>query len=782
MRDWIAELPEPADLPNQRLRIGFPSIGRSGINPGRLRNRLVYNLIIGFGLGLAAAEYGDWLWACILLSGLTAAVLGLRRTEDSPLLLALIAGFLYWMAVHPLEPAVFQDGERYHGKAQIVSRPASREGRTRMIVRLQSVHPQVMAECSVPENEKLLRGVTLYVNGTVSPISGVRNFGDFDYREMQWHRGIFYRFQADRFAGLRILAVQPRTLSYLPDRAAQRGKLAFESYLTHREARLLNGMVLGTSGDMAAEDLALFQQTGLIHLLSASGFHVGFLMLAGVWMANRAGWRKWKRFGLIGVILIMYGSLTGWPLPMIRAVVMALFVLSAEMAGRAASSGAALAWAALLILIVSPGALFEISFRLTFLATAGIVWLAPALRPLLPDGKMFDTLALSLGPQLAVLPAALHDFGMLSVVSVLANLLILPLAGPAVILGFSAILLAQIHPALAFPLAPSAGFLSEVLFQATGIAAALPKAYCWTAQPSWWSVGLAYTALVVFITGSWSMKIRWISSAVFAAFFLFLLIPGSWRDFGELRVTFLDVGQGDCALIKTPEGRTVLIDGGGSLNYPIGEKTVLPYLRRQGINHLDLAVLSHAHADHWLGLREVLAEIPADGLVAPKRLKTFAGGRQIVVVHGSRSVQLDDETVMRFWSVDNGSDQENENALIAWVGTRKTGFLFTGDVGAEALDRMAGRLAGSVRTDVLKVSHHGSRYAWSDRLVRTLRPEIAVISVGKNNRFGHPSDETLGGLRRRKVRTYRTDLDGAVMVRSRDEGVKISTVRESPDG
>jgi len=258
-------------------------------------------------------------------------------------------------------------------------------------------------------------------------------------------------------------------------------------------------------------------------------------------------------------------------------------------------------------------------------------------------------------------------------------------------------------------------------------------------------------------------------------------------------VTFLDVGQGDCAFIRTPSGRTMLVDGGGTAqadddDESTGMKLVEPFLRRRIVNKIDVLVLTHPHDDHLRGLIPVVRDFRVGTVLDPgiphgseayKRFLSVVEARRIPYRRAVRGQVIDcgdgvRATVLHPPNPLLATDDENDNSVVLRITYGSEALLLTGDAGADAESEIISSGA-TLTSSVLKVAHHGSSYSTSDRWLDAVRPEIAVISVGRSNSFGHPSHETLDRLTSRGIRVFRTDQSGAVTVTLRPRSHSVET-------
>lgn len=259
----------------------------------------------------------------------------------------------------------------------------------------------------------------------------------------------------------------------------------------------------------------------------------------------------------------------------------------------------------------------------------------------------------------------------------------------------------------------------------------------------------------------------------------------------ELEITFIDVGQGDCAIIRSPTGRTLLIDGGGVADKPqasndIGRWVVVPALYRRGIDHIDAVIVSHQHDDHTGGLSEVIGQVPTDMILDCPAGEETRGHERLLEAAKDRNIKVRHARVGDTFDLGGGAwaqvlapvlhlastdDDCNNSSVVVRITYGRISFLFTGDIESDAQKALLTQMPNCANT-VLKVPHHGSMDSADPAFLGAVHPAWAVISVGANNPFGHPHQVTLDMLRNQHIRTFRTDEMGDITMRT--DGVNLS--------
>ena len=559
-------------------------------------------------------------------------------------------------------------------------------------------------------------------------------------------------------------------------RALRRGA---ERALPEREAGLLLGLSVGDTDRLEPEVEEDFRATGLGHLLAVSGANVAMFLVPVLALVSFLGGRLVMQFSVGLVAVAFFALLTRWEPSVLRASVMASLALLGVLAGRPRSTAALLGGAVLLLLVADPGLARSLGFQLSVAATAGIAALASPLASRL--GWLPRPLALAvaatLGAQLAVTPILLLTFGIVPGVTLLANVL----AFPAVPLALSAGLVAS-----------AAALVWQPLGGALGKVAALPLAYlvglsdrlARAPVPSLSSRGV----LVPLLTAALGVVAAWRLRAgrrkfgtvavLFAAGALIWTAAARAGPPDSLTVTFLDVEQGDAAVVRTPEGGTVLIDAGPD------DDLVATRLASMGVRRIDLAVATHAHADHVEGLPAVFSRFPVGLLLEPGcthespsyhrlldaledeglRVRHARGGQRFAI--GSLVVEI------------LGPDEcshtgPNDDSVVLRLRYGEATALFPGDAERPAQQDLLDD-ADPVEADVLKVPHHGGDTSLEEFL-RRVSADVAVVSVGPND-YGHPEAPVLEALERTGAVVLRTDQVGDVSIGFTREGLPLQAL------
>ncbi len=571
----------------------------------------------------------------------------------------------------------------------------------------------------------------------------------------------------------------------------ERASGALEKGMPAREAALARGFVLGEDEGVDAATEEDFRRSGLSHLLAVSGQNVALLVLLAMPVLAAFGLPLRARLVWVLGLIAFYVPLAGAGPSIQRAAVMGALNVLALLAGRRASRFYALAVAAIVTLTVDPGIGADVGWQLSFAALVGILLVAGPLRAAIGrrigDGgwrrALAEGAAMTVAATVATAPLIAFHFGEVSTTTLVANLLAMPAVAPAMWLGMLAAAAAQVP-----------GFPVEALNAVNApLLAYIAQIAEWCGRPSWASaevrlssggLGASYAAIALAVvairlrpiadgtkTAPYQRKSAHRRKALTVALALAafaLLWPAGGGAGGVvgppltgLRVSVLDVGQGDAILLQPAGGQAVLVDTGPP------DASLLSELRDAGVESLGAVVLTHDESDHTGGLAELAGALPVGGVVCaflgPRTSATAAAVAPVRRLLAGGELRFGAMRLEALWppastTAPTAGDDPNRTALVLLLRWRDFTMLLSADAEAESTPLDPGPI------DALKVAHHGSDDAGLAALLDRTRPRVAVVSAGDDNPFGHPTQATLATLARHRVRTWRTDRDGTVVL------------------
>lgn len=676
---------------------------------------------------------------------------------------------------------------------------------------------------------------SIIVAGRLEPLLGLRNPGCFDGELFNRINNIGGRLtQARLLPGGEYLQEYNllQRLQQLQERLSEWNvalREALNARLGQQLGTLLGNMLLGGSSSLDDEIRDVFVANGLAHLLSVSGTHL--VLLAGLCTSLlRAVPSLWRK-PLLTVALGLYALLCGLRPPVLRALLMSVVLLwggqaevkepekksikqSQNYPNPRAERGYLLCLVALVLLLVKPLWLLDLGFQLSFGAAAGLIWLAPACTRLVlafMPAFLAEPLAVTMAAQLATLPICIANFHQLSLISCVSNLVLVPVLEVAVLLAALGILIAQLPLTLLASfgsvLLKSASYLLIQLLGQAHFLASLPFSQLVIGSLPLWCAVLYYALILLWADVStlqfWSNRERrWLLTAVA------LVLAGAflWQRYAPqpLQAYFLDVGQGDCVVLRAnnmAKQKVIVYDTGGLPHYDTGKQVVAPFLRSLGQSSIDALILSHYDFDHVGGAIGLMEQIQVRELVLPKEkldasslllyeaiTKTAARrGTHISVAQQGRTWQMGEGAVLSLVvpaDLANKAGPENllqpaaevevepnlsgnEASTILTLHSPHGSLLLTGDLGSEGEQ---GLELGHFT--VFKAGHHGSKYSNSEELLQHIQPQLSIISCGFNNRYGHPHQETIERLQAVGSQIFRTDLQGCIQLRFDESGIK----------
>ena len=579
-----------------------------------------------------------------------------------------------------------------------------------------------------------------------------------------------------------------------------------------RSAAIVSAIVIGDRSNLDDEVETRLQEAGTYHVLAISGGNIAILAALTLWLFRMAGVLGRTAMLVAAGGLLAYGKVVMGGASVDRAVLMAVVYFLGRAWDLRAPPLQALVLAAGVLVVRDPLSVADASALLTFGATAGIMAAGAAVDlSRLPRlvAAMCSMLVASAAAEAALLPVAATLFARVTFAGLVLNFGAIPLMAVAQVAGMALVPLWAVWPEAAHMVGWFAFVGAEGLVRTADLVTLAPWLTWRVPAPPLWLVAAYYASLAT----AWWLWTRRSSSAaasgartvgraglaasmcgVGAA--LAILAPGllDWRARGDgrLHVTFIDVGQGDAALVRFPRGSTMLVDAGGlpgSGSFDIGERVVAPVLRASGVRRLDALVLSHGDADHIGGAPAVVREFLPwdiwDGVPVPRhRLSrqlhdaSQASGIRWTTLRREDAIEIDGATLRVLgpprpdWE---RQDVRNDDSVVFELRYGDVSVVFTGDIGTEAEAGIV-PLVERAPFRVLKVPHHGSQTSSGAAFVRALRPDVAVISAGRSNGFGHPSVSVLARYDAAGATVFRTDRDGAVFLDTDGVEASVSSV------
>lgn len=740
--------------------------------------------------------------------------------------------FLFFLAGALLEQSSRQDSElvplaqrqeRVTLEGTILEPPVMREETVTMVVRVDRLHgmereraagEKIRVTVYKPEAALALGDRILFP----SRLRAFRNFnnpGRYDYARAMEIRGL--SCTASVTEERRIVPLGKGDLGFpfeLLERARKPTRAFFAERLSPRNQALFQALILGEQESIRPDLRESFRVTGLGHVLSVSGLHVALvasfayaliraILSLSQTLALRIDLRKTAAL-LTCIPVVAYACLAGFRVPSQRSMMMVLVFLFSMVLGKEKEVWSTLALAALVVLAVDPHAIFTISFQLSFLAVVGILWLAPGIFSLISfqgydksKGLLYrfylyfcGLASVTVSAMLFLLPVTSFYFHRVSLVSLPANMTALPIMGICILpIGLLAAACLPLSQALADSVLGVAAWGLDRMMDYVNYWSGFSWSEVQVVRPAFVEILLLYG---VFFCLFFVRRLKW---AKVGLVFLSLLLAGDvayWTyetHFNpSLKVTYLDVGQGNAALIQFPGSERMLIDGGGfpGGDFDIGEMVVAPFLLRSKIMTIDTIVLTHPDVDHTKGLLYIAGHFgPKEFWYNGEKVES-PSFQDLMGLLESKGIRRRTPSELRGEREISGarveilhplegllSGKSNDNSLVLRVSCGGTSFLFPGDLEAAGEKAVVARAGPQLKSGVLLVPHHGSKSSCSPAFLEAVSPKVCVISAGKDNPFGFPSQDVLGRLKEAGCKIIRTDEVGAIEVSVGDETLRI---------
>ena len=620
-----------------------------------------------------------------------------------------------------------------------------------------------------------------------------RNDGTFNYELYLKTLGISGGFYAQNIEKLGINYSLNLKIECMFETLRENVSKNFDQNLSKDNASLLKALIIGDKSNIEKDVIDYFRDSSLSHIIAISGTH--FTLVTGCLIILFKRIKK-KRLGqvLTIVLAVFYMFLAKSTPSIIRAGIMCISLVLSSMCKREYKFFNSLFLSSIIMQFQNPYIIFNMSYLFSFGGTLGIVLFFRFIHRRIKS----TIFCMTLSANLAVMPLTMYNFNTFSLSFIVSNFGAAILISPIVILGF----ISGFIPFKPFYIVLDV--LLKLLSIWANFCSKLPLSKIYIPKVSVISIIIFYIMLII-ISKKWKDKEKYLRRKIVAIFSVFIIIFNlnytvfSLKITKDLLINFIDVGQGDSCMIRIND-KTILVDSGGTTSldsaHDVGENITLPYVLGQKVNMLDYILISHFDADHVEGFIAILESIKVKNIILSKQPKesffykkvlNIAKEKNINLIYVKMGDTLNIDKNLKFivlWPGEEfvGNEDLNNNAIVFKLEYGNSfSMLFTGDVEKIGEEKLLSNLKKFdylkiLKSDILKVGHHGSKTSTTDKFLDAVSPKIALIGVGENNKFGHPNDEIIEKLKNKKIKIYRTDLSGEIKIRVRINGaIKIKT-------
>ena len=715
---------------------------------------------------------------------------------------------------------VYKDGEELTLVAIVDSNKEEKEYKDTYKIKTEYKDTNLILSVNKNKNIELEYGDKILIKGEFVEPSESRNYGGFDYKEYLKSIKIYGTIKAD---SIEILAKNSNNPIFtFANNINLKIKENINKLIPEKYSAIFTGLILGDTSKVEEEVNDDFKIANISHVLAISGMHITYIVI-GIELVLKKGIGKRKTRIITIIILVMYMFITGFAPSVVRASIMGIIMLISKLIHRKNDIWTSISLSLLILLIYNPFLILNVGLQLSYLGTIGIVCFNKNVYNFLRKlkirnkrikyrinrkfilfmDKIKEILSVTLSAQIVILPILLFNFNILGIYFFISNILVSIIIGPIIIVGFVCILISFISIEIAKILSIFMSVGIQILISISEISH-LPFSKIYIPTPKVWQIVIYYICVIVInriyiafnskkpdftsirirnLVALLKFKFRQNRNKVLKVLIVFVSLLFILNTIPEkLKIHFVDVGQGDCTFITTPQNKTILIDGGGSMSeeYDVGKSTLLPYILDRGYTKLDYVFISHFDQDHVGGILTILEELRVGQVYISKQEQDSENYQKFLKIVKDKKIQvkvlkqgdcLKIEKNLYFdilWPIEEQIQENvlNNNAMVMKLRYGKFSMLFTGDIEAIAeekiLDFYKEKGESILKSDVLKVAHHGSKTSTTQSFFEKVNPEICLIGVGKNNMFGHPTAEVLERINGTKI--YRTDEDGEIVL------------------
>ncbi|MCT4598766.1 MAG: DNA internalization-related competence protein ComEC/Rec2 [Vallitalea sp.] len=668
----------------------------------------------------------------------------------------------------------------------------------------ESINVKVYSKAYENDLHEINIGDYISVRGTLSKLSRPKNQGQFNEEKYYRVKGISYKLFLDNSISKDNKLQSPRNNFYKTTVYSIRNILyklrlraisIYDNILPKDKANLMKAMILGEKSYLTIDTKEKYSDAGISHVLAISGLHITIFAFTLFKFLSYIFSRK-KSVVLSICFLIFYCLLTGSSISTVRATMMVIVILLSYIFGRAYDIYSSISVVAIILLVINPFFLWDIGFLLSFSSVISIVLLTPIFDKIYnkKDNYIISMFNASLSATIGIMPVVVYNFYEVHIYAVLVNILVVPLMSIIVLFGFIALIIGSVSTIIG-------GIFSGIVFYILSfydlcceLSRKLPLSTINVGRPNLTNI-ILYIALLYLIIqlGNENRDKRIIKNCVITIIIITIINITMIILPKPLEIVHLDIGQGDSTVIMSPNNKVYVIDGGGNVNSKTirdtGYYIIRPFLKYNGVNKIDCLILTHSDKDHIGGLIELIDHFKVDKIIMPcvyrdkdvllNKLILKANNKNIPLYYLDEGDRINDGNIT-FESLYPSSDidefhNNNAHSLVLKLKYKLYDILLTGDIEKQEEQYINSKYSNYMQCDILKVPHHGSSSSSTQQFINNVKPQIAVISCGKNNSYGHPNKEVVNRYRDKKILIFNTSIDGAITIKTDGYNYGIST-------
>lgn len=685
-------------------------------------------------------------------------------------------------------------------------------------------------------------GDIVYFKGKYINPEGIRNYKGFNYKEYLKTQNIYGTIKIGK---LKVLDKNKgNEIQKLANKFKEKVENIIDNNLDEKEAGILKGLLLGDSSHIDDEIKEKFRICNISHILAVSGMHITFILIGITKVFNKILGKRNTNILCI-LVLVFYMFVTGLTPSIVRATFMSILILISKLTYNRNDTWNTLSICLFITLLINPFLILNIGLQFSYLCVIGILLIYKEIKKYINNlkvrklkyiyyflkkyklDKIIDNFLVTISIQILIMPIEIYYTNLISPYLLITNLLVSIIIEPLIFISIISICVSCIFAKIGKYIFMIVNFFIDMLISISNISE-LPFSKMYIPTPK-----LIYILFYYFIISSIFIlykiynskehltttirvknlislfkyrvnskykfnQYRKSNKKIIIIIFIIIIIVALTiikSINNDLKIYFVDVGQGDCSFIVTPTNKTILIDGGGKKNFNVGKKVLLPYVLDRGYNKIDYIFVSHFDTDHVDGLLTIMEELKVGKVFVTKQSESSKNYERfleivrkkyipVTILTCGQKLKLENNLYFNvLWPTKENIKEDkslNNNSLVLNLKYKDFSMMFTGDIEKETEEKIVNQYKDKkekLEADILKVAHHGSKSSSIEKILNEIKPNIAIIGVGANNTFGHPSTKTLENLKRRNIKYYRTDLNGEISIKVNNKGkIKIKSI------